>query len=92
MREVIPFVVFMKEVSFIFDIHIPNPEVFCKVFEDNQSFIAVTESTKLSPRIKYMLSIIIISEALYKRILFEYVILIHGKKKRKFYLSHLMKN
>ena len=32
MREVIPFVEFMKEVSFIFDIHLPNPEVFCKLF------------------------------------------------------------
>ena len=40
MREVIPFMGLMKEVCFIFDIHLPNPEVF-KVFEDNQNFIVV---------------------------------------------------
>ena len=33
--NVIPFMAMMKEVSFIFDIRIPNPEVFCKVLEDN---------------------------------------------------------
>ena len=34
----------MKEVSFIFDIHVPKPKLFCKVFEDNQICIAVVES------------------------------------------------
>ena len=52
MREVIPFVELMKEVSFIFDIHLPNPEVFCKVFEDNQICIFVANFNKLSPRTK----------------------------------------
>ena len=37
MREVIYFMAFMKEVYFIFDIHLPRPGVFFKVFEDNQS-------------------------------------------------------
>ena len=50
--EVIPFMVFMKEVSFIFDIHLPDPEVFCKVFKDNQICIAVAESNRFSPRTK----------------------------------------
>ena len=36
MRKVIPSMAFMKEVSFIFYIHLPKPEVFCKVFEYNQ--------------------------------------------------------
>ena len=44
MREVIPFMTFMKELSFIFDIYLPRPEVFCKVFEKNQNCIAVAES------------------------------------------------
>ena len=43
-----------KEVSFIFDINIPNPEVFSKVFKENKSFIIVTESNKLSPRTKHI--------------------------------------
>ena len=44
----------MKEESFIFNIHIPKPEVFCKVFEDNQIFIAVAESNKFSSRKKHI--------------------------------------
>ena len=44
----------MKEVSFIFDIHIPKPEVFCKVFEENRNCIFVAESNKLSPRTKHI--------------------------------------
>ena len=44
----------MREVYFIFDIHLPNPEVFCKVFEDNQSYIAVAESNIFSPITKYI--------------------------------------
>ena len=42
----------MKEVSFIFDILLPKPEVFGKAFEENQMFIAVAESNKFSPRTK----------------------------------------
>ena len=53
-REVIPFMAMIKEVSFIFNIHLPKPEVFCKVLEDNKSCIAVTESNKLSPRTKHI--------------------------------------
>ena len=46
MSGIIYFMALMKEVSFIFDIRPPNPEVFCKVFEDNQSCIDVEESKK----------------------------------------------
>ena len=42
--EVISFRSPMKEISLFFDIYLPNPEVFCKVFEENQSCIAVSES------------------------------------------------
>ena len=44
MRNIITFMALMKEISYIIDIHLPNPEVFCNVFEDNQSCIAVAES------------------------------------------------
>ena len=54
MREVIPFTALMKEVHFIFYIHLTKEEVFCTVFEDNQSCIAVAESNKLPPRTKQL--------------------------------------
>ena len=53
MREVIPFMNIMKEVSFIFDIHLPKPEVFCKVFEDNQSCIVIAGPDFFSLRTKH---------------------------------------
>ena len=40
----------MKEGHFIFDIHISKQELFWKISEDNQSFIAVAESDKFLPR------------------------------------------
>ena len=46
--------VLMNEVCFIFDIHLPNPEVFCKVFKDNQSCIAIVEANKSLPKAKYI--------------------------------------
>ena len=42
MRKVRPFMALTKEEYIYFDLHIPKPEIFCKVFEDNQSCIAVT--------------------------------------------------
>ena len=54
MREVITFMELMREVYFIFDICLPNSEVFCKVFKDNKSCIAVAESNKLSPRTNHI--------------------------------------
>ena len=53
-RKVIPFMVLMQEVYFIFNIKIPENEVFCKVFKDNQIFISVVEYKKLSPRTKHI--------------------------------------
>ena len=52
--NIIPFIFLMKEKSFIFDIHIPNPEVFCKLFEDNQSYIAVAKLNKFPPIKKHI--------------------------------------
>ena len=44
--NVILFLALIKEVSFISDIHPPNPEVFCKVFEDKQSCIDIAKSNR----------------------------------------------
>ena len=52
MRTLIPFMEFMKEVSFIFNIHLPNLEVFYRVFKDKKSCIAIAESNRISPRTK----------------------------------------
>mmetsp|Transcript_28921 Transcript_28921/g.42007 ORF Transcript_28921/g.42007 Transcript_28921/m.42007 type:complete len:105 (+) Transcript_28921:194-508(+) len=54
MREVIPFMYLLQELSCIFDLHLPKPEVHCKVFEDNQSCIAIANSYKFSPRAKHI--------------------------------------
>eukprot|EP00957_Ditylum_brightwellii_P058943 4470200-Ditylum_brightwellii.AAC.1 len=34
-REVIPFMYLLQELTNIFELHMPKPEVHCKVFEDN---------------------------------------------------------
>ena len=54
MRKVINFMTLLKEVYFILDIHLPKPEVFCKVFNNNKSCIYVAEFTKLSRGTKYI--------------------------------------
>ena len=43
MHEIISFMVLMKEVSIIFEIRLTKAEVFCKVYKDNQSYIAAME-------------------------------------------------
>ena len=54
MREVIPSMELVKDVSFIFIIHLRKTEVSCKVFEGNQGFIAVADTKKISPRTKHI--------------------------------------
>ena len=44
----------MKGILLIFNIHLTKPEVFCKLFEDNQSYNAVTESNCFSPITKHI--------------------------------------
>ena len=51
MRDVVPLIDTMQEMSFIFDIDLPNPEVFCKVFKYNQSCIAVCWIKKIYSKI-----------------------------------------
>ena len=92
MRKVIPFMELMKEVSFVFDINLPKPEVLCKVFEDNQSCISVSKSNKFSPRKNISLLSIIITKSLYKRILLGYDKLIQENKQQTFSPSHSTKH
>ena len=52
--DIVNFMVMMKEVSFLLYIHLPKLEVYCKLFEDNQSCIYVAESNKFSLRTKHI--------------------------------------
>ena len=80
MREVIPFIALMKEVSFIFDIHLPNQEVFVK-YSRTIKFVLLSRSPPNShQKQKLLLLSTIISKDLHKRRLFGYSILIHNNK------------
>lgn len=52
-REVIPFMTFLSELSVIFDIDLPKPKVFCKIFEDNESCISISKG-RFTPRTKHI--------------------------------------
>ena len=54
MCKVIPFMELVNGEYFIFDVNLPKPKVFCKVFGDNQIFISVSESSRLSPIEKHI--------------------------------------
>ena len=54
MREVLPLMEFLRESDQVFDLHLPKPKIHCKVFEDNNSCIAMTEVVKFSPRTKHI--------------------------------------
>ena len=45
---------FLEEVSQVFKLHLPTPKVYCKMFEDNESCIALAKSQKFSPRTKHI--------------------------------------
>ena len=72
--------------------HLPNLELFSKVFRNNESCIAVTESKFFHQEQKTSLLSIIISEAFYKRKLFGHAIFIHKNKQQTFSLNHSTKN
>ena len=54
MIEVIPLIKLLEELSIACDVITNPPLVTCKVFEDNQSYIAVAESKKLPERTKHI--------------------------------------
>ena len=53
-RNVLPFISLLKVVKFIFNIYFTKPEVFCEVFEDNQSLIPVSQSKNDSSYAKHI--------------------------------------
>ena len=54
LRQVIPLLYFMDEITKIFKTSLPKPQIHCKVFEDNESCIAVAKSKKFTPRTKHI--------------------------------------
>ncbi len=54
LREVIPLITLVEELAEIFPLYINKPDFFCKVWEDNQSCIAMTETDKFTPRTKHI--------------------------------------
>ena len=54
MREVIPFMNSLQEVNKIFSLNLEEPKFHCKVFEDNNSCIAIDKSNRLYPRPKHI--------------------------------------
>ena len=54
MREVIPLIQLLKDLEVACNVITTPPTVTCKVFEDNQSCIAVAESKKPPTRTKHI--------------------------------------
>ena len=54
MREVLPLMELMKEIDTVFPLHLPDPKIHCKVFEDSSSCIAMAEAEKFTPRTKHI--------------------------------------
>ena len=54
MRDVIPMMHLLKEMSIVFDLEHFKPIVQCKIFQDNNSCISVATSPKLTPRTKHI--------------------------------------
>lgn len=44
----------IQELTHLFQRNKKNPELYCKVFEDNRSAIAIAESKKFTPRKKHI--------------------------------------
>ena len=54
MREVLPFLNLMQEISQFLPVQKNDPKFFCTVWEDNRSCIKVAESPKFTPRTKHI--------------------------------------
>ena len=54
MRDVIPLMQLLTEISVILPIYNPDPKVKCKVYEDNESCIAMAKAQKFTPRTKHI--------------------------------------
>ena len=54
LRETIPLNNLMKEINEVFPLHIPEPKFVMKVYEDNQSCIAMSKNPKFTNRTKHI--------------------------------------
>jgi hypothetical protein len=54
LRETIPMTSLMKEINVIFPLYVPSPRFVIKVRDDNQSCIAMAQSSKFSPETKHI--------------------------------------
>ena len=54
MREVLPFMNLMTEISDFLPVKSDKPKFYCTVWEDNRSCIKVAESPKFTPRTKHI--------------------------------------
>ncbi len=52
--EMLPMMQLMKEINVIFLLYLPQPKFVIKVREDNQSWIAMAQNSKFSPRTKHI--------------------------------------
>ena len=54
MRDVIPLIHLLTEINCIYPINNPDPIIKCKVYEDNESCIAMSKTKKFSPRTRHI--------------------------------------
>jgi hypothetical protein len=54
LREVIPLITLLDELAKMIEVYTSSPDFMCSTWEDNQSCISMTESTKFSPRTKHI--------------------------------------
>lgn len=54
MRDVLSTMQIMEEIDKIFPLVKVKPKVHCKVYEDNESYIAIAKNRKFSPRTKHI--------------------------------------
>ncbi len=54
MRDVIPLLQLIEEIGDIFTLLKPSVNVHCKVFEDNNSCIAIAKAPRMNPRTKHI--------------------------------------
>ncbi len=54
LRETMPLATLMQEMNEIFPLYLPSPKFIIKVWEENQSCIAMTENPKFTPQTKHI--------------------------------------
>ncbi len=54
LRKTLPMTNLMREMNVIFPLYLPKPKFALKVWEDNQSCIAMTNNTKCTPQTKHI--------------------------------------